>query len=164
MKAKNTLMVAALAAAGLLVAVDTQAQSRGGSRGHGAHGGAHHGGGHFRGNHGGHHGGRHWGGHYRSHWGPRLGFYIGAPLLIGGFGYPYYNDYYYPRSTVIYREVERAPYYEQPGELVPSTEVPRSEGAPSQAPLYQNYCDSARAYYPKVTSCPEGWKLARPVQ
>ena len=22
-----------------------------------------------------------------------------------------------------------------------------------------NYCESAKAYYPKITSCPEGWKF-----
>jgi len=33
------------------------------------------------------------------------------------------------------------------------------QGAPTQAPAYMNYCDSSKAYYPKVTSCPEGWKF-----
>jgi len=37
--------------------------------------------------------------------------------------------------------------------------APYSPGAPTQGPTYMNYCDSARAYYPKVTSCPEGWKF-----
>jgi hypothetical protein len=46
----------------------------------------------------------------------------------------------------------------------PTTEVPRGEGAPSQGPLYMNYCDSAKAYFPKVTACPEGWKLRSPTE
>jgi len=46
-----------------------------------------------------------------------------------------------------------------------STLVPPSgEGSPRSAPLYLNYCDSAKAYYPKVTSCPEGWKFIEPVR
>ena len=32
-------------------------------------------------------------------------------------------------------------------------------GAPTQAPAYMNYCESAKAYFPKVTTCPEGWKF-----
>lgn len=153
MKATAKLLVAALAVAGLTLAVDVQAQSRG------SHGGASHG---WSGSHGGSWG--HGGGWGRSggYWRPRVGLFIGAPLLIGGFGWPYYYDYWgYPRTTVIYRDVEPA-YFEEPGELMPSTEVPRGEGAPSQAPLYMNYCESAKAYFPKVTSCPEGWKLATP--
>jgi len=173
MKATAKLLVAALAVAGLAVTAEAQAQSRG------SRGGAHAGGTHSTGTHSG--GARNWSGTHRGanwghgrswgrgHWsGPRVGFYIGAPLLIGGWGWPYYDDYYgYPRSTVIYREVERYPqsYIEQPGELLPSTtEVPRSEGAPTQGPLYMNYCESAKAYFPKVTTCPEGWRLATPTR
>ena len=42
----------------------------------------------------------------------------------------------------------------------PTTEIdPRIQGGPAQAPAYLNYCDSAKAYFPKVTSCPEGWRF-----
>jgi hypothetical protein len=118
-------------------------------------------------------GGRHWGGgrgHYRGsrgYWGPRLGVYIGAPLLFGAYywGSPYWDDYYYPRSTVVYREriVEPYPmtypdsYVEE--ESTTAEILPRAEGAPTQAPAYRNYCESAKAYYPKVTTCPEGWRF-----
>jgi hypothetical protein len=169
MKATQKLLVAALAVAGLAVAVDAQAQSRGSVGARGGHGG----GGNW--NHGG--GGRGWsgyrggyrgGGYYRSYWGPRVGLYVGAPLLIGGWGWPYYYDnYYYPGSPVIYRDVERYPqsYGEPGGELMaPSTQVPQGEGAPTQGPLYMNYCESAKAYFPKVTTCPEGWRLATPAR
>ena len=45
-------------------------------------------------------------------------------------------------------------------EVAPSQVVPRDQqGAPTQAPAYRNFCESARAYYPKVTSCPEGWRF-----
>jgi hypothetical protein len=116
-------------------------------------------------------GGRHWsgGGHghfrgsHRGYWGPRLGVYIGAPVLFGSYywGSPYWDDYYYPRSTVIYRERIVEPYPESYiEEDAATTEVaPRDEGAPTQAPAYRNYCESAKAYYPKVTRCPEGWRF-----
>jgi len=139
MKAMRTLLVATVAAAGLAVTADVQADRVGGRGWSGGHGG-------------------HWGGHW---YGPRVGLYIGAPILWSPWywGYPY--DYYYPR-TVIYREVERYPASYPDGYLEPapsSTEVPRTEGAPTRAPAYMNYCESAKAYFPKVTSCPEGWRF-----
>ncbi len=163
MKAMKTLLVVALAAAGL-AATGAQAQSR-------SHGGS--GGGHWS---GGSHGnwsgrfagsGRHYGG--RSFYGPRFGLFIGAPLLWSSYywGSPYYwgDPYYYgyPRTKVIYRDREVEPYpseYPDGGADMGTTEIaPRVEGAPSQAPTYMNYCESARAYFPKVTQCPEGWKF-----
>ena len=139
MKAMRTLLVATVAAAGLAVTADVQADRVGGRGWSGGHGG-------------------HWGGHW---YGPRVGLYIGAPILWSPWywGYPY--DYYYPR-TVIYRGVERYPASYPDGYLEPapsSTEVPRTEGAPTRAPAYMNYCESAKAYFPKVTSCPEGWRF-----
>lgn len=179
MNTTKSLMVAALAAAGLAAtsAADAQNLSRGGGGTHGASGARSGGGGHWNGRTVGN-GGRHWGGgrgHWgggRGHWGgsrywgPGFGVYIGAPLLFGSYywGSPYWDDYYYPRSTVVYRERIVEPYpMSVPGSYnefeVSSTEVPRTEGAPTQAPAYRNYCESAKAYYPKVTKCPEGWRF-----
>jgi hypothetical protein len=155
MKAIKSLLLAALAAAGLAATADAQAD-RGGRSGSHWSGGAHTGGS-WRG------GGGHWGGGYRGGYGPRIGLYIGAPLLWSPWywGYPY--DYYYPRTVVYDRVIERYPASYPDGVMAPpeeTTEVaPRSEGAPTQGPTYMNYCDSAKAYYPKVTSCPEGWKF-----
>jgi hypothetical protein len=167
MKATAKLLVTALAAAGLgLAAADVHAD-----RGHGgsvAHGSSH--GGHWGGYRGSYAGG-HWGGYrggyyggYRGYWGPRLGFYFGVPVAIGlGYwGYPYYWDY--PRETVVYREVVREP---DGGELMPQPQQPaqpssQAAPAPSSGPLYMNYCESAREYYPKITRCPEGWKFVTP--
>jgi hypothetical protein len=157
MKAIQSLVVAALATAGLAMAADAQAD-RGGRSGFS---GAHAGGGNWRGGGGHWRGGGHWGG-YRGWYGPRVGLYIGAPLLWSSWywGYPY--DYYYPRAVVYDRVIERYPASYPDGVMAPAdetTEVPRSEGAPAQGPTYMNYCESAKAYYPKVTSCPEGWKF-----
>ena len=151
MKAINSLLAAAaLAVTGVAATVDVQAA---GSRGAGVGG---HSPGHWSG--GGHRGG-HWGGGYR--WGPRFGFYLGAPVLFGAYAWGYPYDYYYPRTVIVDRVLERYPasYPQGVMESAPTTEVPMTPGAPTQGPAYMNYCDSAKAYYPKVTSCPEGWKF-----
>ncbi len=160
MRAIKSLVAAAIAATGLATAADAQAAGTWRSGGH-SWSGARPVGGHWSG------GGR-WGG-YRSHfYGPRFGVFIGAPLLWPSWywGYPY--DYYYPR-TVIYRDViEGYPASYPDGVMMdpaPTTELPpRVEGTLRQGPLYMNYCESARAYFPKVTTCPEGWKFLTPSQ
>jgi hypothetical protein len=155
MKITKTLLVTALAAAGL-AATAAQAQHHSG-RGGGNWSG--HGGGGWSGR--GASVGRHWGGG-RS-WGPRVGVYIGAPIVFGSYywGSPWWDDYYYPRSTIVYREriIEPYPQSYNEVEITPAEAAPRTEGAPTQVPSYRNYCESAGAYYPKVTSCPEGWRF-----
>jgi Ni/Co efflux regulator RcnB len=147
MKPIKTLLAVAVAAAGLVAAADVQAQAKHGWRG----GGDRHWGGH-----------RHWHGHRGHFWGPRLGFYIGAPFVLGTY---WGSPFWYDEPRVIYREVIREPeYIEGEREPAPASEAPRGEGAPTQGPLYMNYCASAKAYFPKVTSCPEGWKFITPVQ
>ncbi len=54
----------------------------------------------------------------------------------------------------------QGPMYEE----APTTQVVPGPGAPNQGPLYMNYCESAKAYYPKVTTCPEGWKFIAPTR
>jgi hypothetical protein len=167
MKATRKLLATALTACAALIATDVMAQSsgrqgagahRGGDRNHGSRDGGHRHGGHrWHGNRGGH-----WHGHRG--WYPSFGFYYGLPLFWGAaWGWPYYYDHWnYPGERVIYREREVFPegaIAPMPG---PSTEVPRAEGAPTRGPLYMNYCESAKAYFPKVTTCPEGWRLATP--
>ena len=90
------------------------------------------------------------------------------PLYWGAayaWGYPYYSGYpYYDWGYPNYYYYDAPPAYNQPAPMPEGTLVPPSEGAPSNGPLYMNYCDSAKAYYPKVTSCPEGWKFISPAQ
>lgn len=180
MKATAKLLAAVLAVGGTMVAIDAAAQnpaargSRGASAmprgGHagidhgGSRGGRWNGGGHYWGGGGRYRGGaRYWGGGHGRYWAPRYSFYFGVPVLWGSYwGAPYFYDSY-PGSTVIYREAEREVYPE--GSFSgPTTSVPQSDGAPTQGPLYMNYCDSAKAYFPKIASCPEGWKLTTPTQ
>lgn len=179
MKATKTLLVATAAVACMAATAyaqnPTARSTPGGSNFSGsrpAHSGTHNWSGSrpaHSGNWNGHRGsGRHWSGR---HHGARWGFYFGAPILWSSvyWGWPYYgyHPYYYPHTTVIYHDVERYPMSHPEGVLepAPTTEIgPRSEGAPRQGPLYMNYCESAKAYFPKVTTCPEGWKMISPTQ
>ncbi|HET7730510.1 MAG TPA: hypothetical protein VFK48_10795 [Usitatibacter sp.] len=183
MRTTARLMVAALAAAGLAMSAEALAQEAkhggnwsGSHRGSGSGNwsGTHRGGSHWNGvhrgayvRHGGHWGG-HWGG-YRSHWyGPRFAFSFGVPVVIGAglWGYPYWDGYWGPRETVVYREVIREEDWrdgEREAAPAPAPAESRpAERAPNAGPLYMNYCESSRRYYPDVTSCPEGWKFVTP--
>src|SRR5258708_34673515 len=118
MKAIQSLfLAAALTAAGFTATQDAQAA------GHA-----------FAAVHGGHGSGGHWGG--GRYWGPRVGFYIGAPVLFSSWywGYPY--DYYYPRTVVFDRVLERYPasYSQGVMESGPATEVPLTAFTPAPAP------------------------------
>ncbi len=183
MKATAKLLVAALAAGGALIAADAQAQESPAARGargtnamprssaapsSGNSAGVDHAGrgsreGHWGGGSrwAGHHG--YWGGH--RYWAPRWSFYFGVPILWGAgyWGAPYWYDGY-PGGALVYREVERDGFYPEHRIGPATTEVPRGERLPAQGPLYMNYCESAKAYFPKVTTCPEGWKLAKPTE
>jgi hypothetical protein len=152
----------------------------------GQHGGPRHG--YPGGGRPGYDGGRHYsGGHYghypRSYWG--WGVAIGVPWGLGwynpywygwGYGWPYYSypgyGYVAPYPSYGYgygcgwdEECWRA-MAARSEETPPTTEVPPAAlaeaGAPTQRPLHLNYCDSARAWYPNVRSCPGGWRVVRP--
>jgi hypothetical protein len=156
MKARTLLLVGTLGAAALAATPAVEAASHG--RGFSAPSA------HWRsGGHGIHRG-----------WSPYWGFYAAAPFLWGSYywGYPaywgprYYGYYAYPG----------APYSDNPDDYGPvmspapsSSPGPDegafagpSEGAPTNGPLYLNYCEASKAYYPKVTSCPGGWQLRTP--
>ena len=80
--------------------------------------------------------GRHFPGPQHFHSGPRV--------FIGG---SFYAPFYYP------------PYYYDPYYYAPPPPVEYVQPAPQQ---YWYYCGSARAYYPYVQSCPEGWQQVLP--
>jgi len=117
----------------------------------------------------------HWNGGHRvgfsghRHFFPGWGFYAAAPFIWGslywGYPYGYYGPRYYgyyPAYPVYGDDPDDRYMMAPPAE--PTTNVPAGNvpGAPTQGPLYQNYCESAKAYFPKVTSCPEGWQMRRP--
>lgn len=180
MNGPKTLPIAILTAFGLAAALEVDGAaiakpgaSVSGGRGGGGHysggggGGRHSGGGQYRGGrhgayYGGHHGGYRYG-HGQWHgglslhygvpiWGPwYYGLYSSWPYYDAWYPSPYYGPAPYPYAVA------------DAGPPPPTTEVPPfAQGAPTQRPLYLNFCESAKAYYPKVTTCPEGWRLATP--
>ena len=93
------------------------------------------------------HGGKHFHG--------RVGVFVGAPVVFGGWAYasPYY---YYPRPAYYY---PWAPYY-------PPAYIEQGYGRPvpeqQPAPGYWYYCPDAKAYYPYIKECPGGWQQVVP--
>jgi hypothetical protein len=55
-----------------------------------------------------------------------------------------------------------SPIYPYPNPYVPPVVVTPAPPPPQAAPQYWYYCNSARGYYPYVTSCPEGWMQVVP--
>jgi len=109
---------------------------------------------------------------WHRHW--SWGVFWGAPLWWGTYWsphygywgsryYPYYGGYYYSPYASYPDDEERV--YSRASNVPPepTTEVPVSaEGAPTERPLYLNYCEESKAYYPKVTTCKSGWQMKRP--
>jgi outer membrane protein OmpA-like peptidoglycan-associated protein len=84
-----------------------------------------------------------------------VGVGIGGPGYYGGYGYG--RGYYGPRY---YGSGYYAPYYGYSPYYYPPTVVYQApETVVEQAPqAYWYYCPPARAYYPYVRECPEGWQ------
>ena len=83
--------------------------------------------------------------------GPRV--VIGAGPVWWGPPYWYYPPpYVYAPPPVV---VQQPPVYVQQPPLPPSP--PPAPAPPAAAQAYWHYCASAKAYYPNVETCPEGW-------
>lgn len=93
-----------------------------------------------------------------------------ATVWIAGAPYYYANDIYYaaaPGGYVVTAPPAETTYTEAPG-APPAAQTPQAPPAPSAAPPASPatqsaggawyYCDSARAYYPYVSECKEGWR------
>jgi hypothetical protein len=119
----------ALACAAGGLALPTLAQHGAG----GGHAPASHGGGEF-------HGG-HWHGGGPGWWGWGLGLGLGWDAGVLGYPYP---GYYYPYP----------PEYVYP-EAPPVVVAPQGPSTPAN----WYYCESAKEYYPRVSQCPEPWRL-----
>ena len=77
-----------------------------------------------------------------------------ATIYAGGVPYYYANDVYYQQVSNGYAVVNPPPDYveaPQPPQTAPP-QVPYSPGGTWY------YCDSAKAYYPYVSECKEGWR------
>jgi hypothetical protein len=148
-KALAVVVVGVLVLAGSAV-LPTEASAAGGgshggfSGGHSFHSGSFHGGNSF---HGHFHNGHFHNGHFRHGSGVFIGgAFIASPWWWGA-PYPYYP--YWGGAYPYYAYAP--PVVEQPLDYVQGP-LP---GA--QSPGYWYYCESARAYYPNVPSCPENW-------
>lgn len=95
-------------------------------------------------------------GYYHSR--PRVGVYIGAPIVFSPWYYGYPRPYYYP------------PYYYPPAVVAapaPQT-VYIEKGQEAEAPAAQGsdpwwyYCPESKAYYPYVDRCAGGWQRVKP--
>lgn len=102
----------------------------------------------------------------RGHVHGRVGVYIGAPVVVGGYwpyryygypyGYPYGYSYgYYPPAVVTSPPV----YIEQAPQAVPA---PQAGGPAAPAASYWYYCKAPDGYYPYVKECPGGWQAVAP--
>lgn len=90
--------------------------------------------------------------------GPRVGVYVGAPVVWGWPGAPVY----YPPPAVYAPVVPVPPpvvYVERADDTPPVT----SDGADPLEPGYWYYCREQGGYYPAVRQCPGAWQKVAPV-
>jgi len=79
-----------------------------------------------------------------------------ATIYAGGVPYYYANEVYYQQVPDGYTVVNApANYTEAPP--APAAQAPQPPGSAPQAGVWY-YCDSAKAYYPYVSACKEGWR------
>jgi hypothetical protein len=96
------------------------------------------------------------------------------PYWPGSAFYPYYPSYayrgVYPAYSYGYGcgldddcwRAQQAASEPPPATTVIPPLAAGSEGGPTERPLHLNYCDSARAWFPHVRTCPGGWRMIRP--
>jgi len=84
-------------------------------------------------------------GHFHPHFRSRI-VIIGAPLFA---------PFYYPAPYYYYPPVAAMPYS-------PPQYIEQGVAAPEQSQGYWYYCADAKAYYPYVKECPEGWQRVMP--
>lgn len=117
--------------------------------------------------------GHHGHGHSRA----RIGVYIGAPVVLGAWGwhrpppsyYYYPSTYYYPQPPVVVREIVREPlvYYDERGNALPpghhrtQPSAPAQPQAGSDAPTWF-FCADTQSYYPYVKDCASPWQRVAP--
>jgi hypothetical protein len=85
-----------------------------------------------------------------------------ATIYAAGVPYYYANDVYYQQVPGGYAVVNQPPNYVQapqaPMAQAPQAAPPQASAPQAPAPGTWYYCDSAKAYYPYVSECKEGWR------
>jgi hypothetical protein len=82
-------------------------------------------------------------------------------VVVGGFPYYYANEVYYVQRPEGYAVVDApAGYAEVQASAAPPAPQATAPAATSQPAASGTwyYCDSAKAYYPYVRECREGWR------
>lgn len=110
-------------------------------------------------------GGRFYGGgrfHGGVRYGPRVGVFIGPPVVFGGFGYgaPVYGSSFYGPS-LYGAPYYGYPYYAPPAVVAATPPVYVQQGGQPVDPSTQAswyYCADPAGYYPTVADCPGGWQ------
>jgi hypothetical protein len=100
-------------------------------------------------------------GHHRPHVHGRVFIGVGPAVWWGP--YPYW--YYPPPPYAVY--APPVVYAPPPPVVVPEPQVYIQQAPPPVAPgpsaqQFWYYCQSAQAYYPSVSSCPEAWVKVAP--
>lgn len=90
------------------------------------------------------------------YWGPRYGYPYGYGY---GYGYPYAYPYAYPPTVVVPGPVYPPVVVEQQAPAYVERDTPPPA---AQAQQWWYWCGSAKAYYPYVKSCAEGWQRVAP--
>jgi hypothetical protein len=100
-------------------------------------------------------------GGYPYYWGYpySYGYYYPSYSYSYPYPYPYAYDYYNGYPPAAY-----GPETPHDEDLGPAPQAAPGPASPTQGPLYMNYCESAKAYYPKVAQCPEGWRFIAPTR
>jgi hypothetical protein len=83
-----------------------------------------------------------------------FGVYVGPSVMWGpAWGHPVYGPpFYYPPSVVVVPAAPPPP---------PPVYIEQSQPA-AESQQYWHFCKSAKAYYPYVKECPEGWQRVLP--
>jgi uncharacterized protein DUF6515 len=84
-----------------------------------------------------------------------------STVVVGGAPYYYANDAYYVQRPDGYAVVDAPPGYAEM-EAPAAPPAPRAPAPAATAPAAATgtwyYCESAKAYYPYVSECREGWR------
>ena len=101
----------------------------------------------------------------RPHWRPRVGVYIGAPVIpYYYYPRPYYYPYYQPYYPPVVVQEQPVTYIEQspPVAAAPAPQAtPPAPGAQAQQP-YWFYCQDTQTYFPHVQNCASPWQRVMP--
>ncbi len=84
-----------------------------------------------------------------------------STLWVGNVPYYYANDIYYtggPGNYIVAAPPPASATTSSPAPYAEMPAPPANAAAPAQTPGIWYYCESAKAYYPHVSECKDGWR------